>query len=432
MANTRTPLYVAGLELVNIKCFAKASLRFDPDGTTPWAVIVGDNATGKTVLLRSLALGLCDQTSAAGLMKESDEGYIRRPVREGSIVVDLFDRDAPQTTYRIRTTLTKIDTGETTFERLEQETEPREGFPWERIFACAYGMGRAISGTGDVAGYSVINAVYNLFSYSEGLQNPELSLRRLEDKAAVQMWLSSLATVLPVRESGIHLLRSLTFDGRWGDEMPFRDLADGVRGTFLWTADLVGWAIAYNGAVDHPSKIRGVVLIDELEQHLHATWQRDIVSKLQNLFPGIQFIATTHSPLIASSIGSLGRPTTRDKLYLCELDDDSQEVRIDSLETMQTYRFEQVLASRAFKYLIEANPALEGALRRASELADKGADRSPSEEREYSELKKQLADAEFLWSASSAQREIEQEELSKLKDLVRREEESVERKDDQD
>ena len=42
---------------------------------------------------------------------------------------------------------------------------------------------RGTSGTGDIAGYSVINAVYNLFNYSEGLQNPELTIRRLSPDA---------------------------------------------------------------------------------------------------------------------------------------------------------------------------------------------------------------------------------------------------------
>ena len=420
MARAPRPLYVASLRLVNIKCFAKASLQFDHGGATPWAVIVGDNATGKTVLLRSLALGLCDQTSAAGLMKESDEGYIRRPNREGQIVVDLYDPDSPETLYRITTKLTKVGQRQRTFERLQQTTEPEKNFPWKRIFACAYGMGRTNSGTGDIAGYSVINAVYNLFSYGEGLQNPELFLLRLKDENAEQRWLDHLATVLPaVRESGIHLAqRGLTFDGPWGEDMPFRDLADGVRGTFLWTADLIGWAIAYSSSVKSPAMISGVVLIDEIEQQLHATWQRDLVRQLQKLFPRVQFIASTHSPLIASAIGSLGRPESRDKLYLSELDDASKEARIEELESMQDYRFEQVLASRAFRYLIEGNPVLADALRHASKLTDKGTDRSPEEESRYVELKEALKKAVFLGPATSAGREIEDERLRRLKALV--------------
>ena len=95
-------------------------------------------------------------------------------------------------------------------------------------------------------------------------------------------------------------------------------------------------------------------------------------------------------------------------------------MRVDRLEPMQTYRFEQVLASRAFKYLIEAtNRDLEEVLRRASELADKGDERSTEEESEYARLKKELAGAEFLKSGTSFQREIDEEKIRKLKDIIR-------------
>ncbi len=76
-------MYISKVQLRNIRCFVNLELSFDLGGPRPpWTVILGDNATGKTTLLRSIALGLCDESSAAGLMKESDEGYIRRELNE--------------------------------------------------------------------------------------------------------------------------------------------------------------------------------------------------------------------------------------------------------------------------------------------------------------------------------------------------------------
>ena len=46
----------------------------------------------------------------------------------------------------------------------------------------------------------------------------------------------------------------------------------------------------------------GVVFIDELELHLHPTWQREVCEKLRKTFPNIQFIATTHSPFVIQSL----------------------------------------------------------------------------------------------------------------------------------
>jgi len=132
-------------------------------------MLVGDNAVGKTALLRCIAVGLCDESSAAGLMKESEEGYIRRSEKAGKIIVELTDPLDPDAEYRITTKIERISVGSNglAFERLHQKTDPQKKFPWNRIFACAYGMGRGTAGTGDIAGYSVINAVYNLFNYGD-------------------------------------------------------------------------------------------------------------------------------------------------------------------------------------------------------------------------------------------------------------------------
>lgn len=55
---------------------------------------------------------------------------------------------------------------------------------------------------------------------------------------------------------------------------------------------------------DAVRKSRGVVLIDEIDMHLHPKWQRQVVSDLKLAFPGIQFVVTTHSPFIVQSLNS--------------------------------------------------------------------------------------------------------------------------------
>jgi len=57
-----------------------------------------------------------------------------------------------------------------------------------------------------------------------------------------------------------------------------------------------------NPELDDPLLGHGVILIDEIELHLHPTWQREIVEKLRAMFPNIQFIGTTHSPFVIQSL----------------------------------------------------------------------------------------------------------------------------------
>lgn len=85
-----------------------------------------------------------------------------------------------------------------------------------------------------------------------------------------------------------------------GKEFPFRLLSSGYRNTLGLIAD-----IAYRMAELNPhvtTDTPGVVLIDEIDLHLHPKWQRNIVGDLKRIFPNCQFIVTTHSPFIIQSL----------------------------------------------------------------------------------------------------------------------------------
>jgi predicted ATP-binding protein involved in virulence len=82
------------------------------------------------------------------------------------------------------------------------------------------------------------------------------------------------------------------------------ELSDGERLCLLIVADIARRLAIANPAlgVHALEKGRGIVLIDEIESHLHPEWQREIVPTLQKTFPNCQFIITTHSPQILSNI----------------------------------------------------------------------------------------------------------------------------------
>lgn len=86
--------------------------------------------------------------------------------------------------------------------------------------------------------------------------------------------------------------------------LPFRLLSDGVRNTLAMVGDIAHRAVVLNPFMqaDAANRISGVVLIDEIDLHLHPKWQRHIVADLRRTFPNIQFIVTTHSPFIIQSL----------------------------------------------------------------------------------------------------------------------------------
>jgi len=100
------------------------------------------------------------------------------------------------------------------------------------------------------------------------------------------------------------------------NELAFSLLSDGVRNMIGMVADIAYRCVVLNPhlSIEATEKTRGVVLIDELDLHLHPKWQRHVVSDLKRAFPKLQFIATTHSPFIVQSLKSdelinLDKPT---------------------------------------------------------------------------------------------------------------------------
>jgi predicted ATP-binding protein involved in virulence len=93
-----------------------------------------------------------------------------------------------------------------------------------------------------------------------------------------------------------------------GVPLDISQLSDGERSFLAIVCDLGRRLALANPKIENPLHGAGVVLIDELELHLHPKWQREVVEKLRTTFPNIQFIATTHSPQI---IGELSRDEVR-------------------------------------------------------------------------------------------------------------------------
>jgi predicted ATP-binding protein involved in virulence/predicted phosphodiesterase len=81
-------------------------------------------------------------------------------------------------------------------------------------------------------------------------------------------------------------------------------LSDGIRGMLAMVADLAWRCIKLNPHLGEQAArdATGVVLIDELDMHLHPAWQQRIADQLQTAFPGLQFIVSTHSPQVLSSV----------------------------------------------------------------------------------------------------------------------------------
>lgn len=359
-------MYIKRIELTNIRCFEHLEIDLSSNGNVrKWAVILGDNGVGKTTLLRSVAVGLCDRTSAAGLIKDLQGEWVRKgsPDNEGTIEIELKASDQGRS-FSSKITIVNDDGREF----IKDFDSPIGGSPQEDIFVCAYGAGRGVFGAASYEKYRIIDSVYTLFSYDTVLQNPELILRRIESTGVkIPSILHSIDDILMLPVGSTNLGPSgISISGPWGEFMPLDSMGDGYRATLAWVIDLLGWAMFYQGPILERDKLTGIVLIDELEQHLHPIWQRHIIRLLREQFPNIQFVGTSHSPLCASGLADLSDENCR--LVVFERADEKGPVKGNIFPSLRGLRADQVLTSRAFGLPETRNPEIDKKLTRLREL----------------------------------------------------------------
>ncbi len=411
----RRTLRIDSVCIRNICCFEELALDLSKND---WTVFLGNNGAGKTTVLRAIALGLCDQVEAITLVRPQCRQIIRDKNKPAEIEIHLRYSGEERDAGAIRTLLRQVD-GDVLVENQEISGDVHRG----DIFICGYGAARSTFGDKSYDEYLAPEALVTLFDYSRSLQNPETALNRIRGYgASLNEWLRKFDHVLMLKPGSIRLdeKKGIRIAGPWG-ELPLGQLADGFHFMGALLFDMLGWAAFFNKEL-YATEVSGIVLIDELEQHLHPRWQREIISRMHEQFPNIQFIVTSHSPICAAGIhDELGRNILLER-------QEEHVIATTNLPIVSAWRMDQILASELFGYLIDADPMVEGFLKRASILAGKGEDRSQAEEKEYQNIKEKL---KSLWVSPQhtlAERESYEEYRKERQEKIRQleEEDAVE------
>ncbi|MCP4351470.1 MAG: AAA family ATPase [Desulfobacterales bacterium] len=297
-------MYISRIQLKNIRSFKNLEINLLQKEKIPnlLTLIIGKNGTCKTTLLRSIVIGLCSEADAYTLLSEPIGTMITEGKQKAEIKIDLIPTKYPASPITIST---KIE------QNLGKEIITKENGQQniannllESLFLCSYGAGRSTTGSEIGRSYRIADSVYTLFNYNQTLIDPELTLRRLQDYLDKDTYIKVIQDIKKVLdlspEDEIRLPKGggIELSGTsLGKQIPVQAWADGCRIVFYWLLDLYGWAMRAD-KVTSSGGIKGIVLIDELEQHLHPSLQTEMPGRLNKIFPEIQFVATTQSPLM--------------------------------------------------------------------------------------------------------------------------------------
>ena len=350
-------MYIRKVKIENIRCFGADEHRVEldlerPDGKfAGWTIVAGRNGAGKSTFLKALALAVAGPTAAHSL-EASFAGWIRTGATWAQVGVELdFDeRDGltnsvNDTRHPFWAKITLDGEADGPEPRLRTYRQiPASGESWDNAlsyahrgpwaenpkgwFLSGYGPFRRLEGhTVDtvrlMAGPSRLARIVSLFREDASLAECVAWLRsiyllRLEGKAnAKQLEDNVLALLndglLPDGLRVLHVDSEALWTERNGVRLPLRDLSDGHRTVTALVLDLVKQLYACFGdfelmgdAGSLISPYAGVVLIDEIDIHLHVSWQQRIGFWLKEHFPNIQFIVTTHSPFVCQAADPKG------------------------------------------------------------------------------------------------------------------------------
>lgn len=340
-------MHVTHLKIENLRSLAQAEIELNHPGTAGGLdcpnvnVLLGGNGFGKTSVLRALALAVLGPllSSSSGFVPE---GLIRRPagkrqsnpaklppaVVTAQVALDTAELPSYARTlqgekaFDMSTTIVPLGTSE----RLQWQVSPAKiGGVVERMqhdeaatafFMVAYGATRRVESSSrvDESARTKLRRrryerVASLFEDHLGLMPlsywlPEYAKRNKGRYVqAVRLVNELLPDACRMRSTASVTDRGTEhlFDMN-GVALPFRDLSDGYRAYIGWVGDMLFHLCM--GAVSGTKLVdtRGLVLLDEIDLHLHPEWQRVVLPTLSRALPNMQFVVTTHSPLVVGSL----------------------------------------------------------------------------------------------------------------------------------
>jgi len=340
-------MYIEKLVMKNVRTFQETKLDFvhpdrsfrsndidGPGGLTSLPkprfpnvnLLLGDNGSGKSTVLRAIAMAALGPSFAD--TKLPTLGLVRREQgdqnggsskNEASLRADLLlhDQDrAPGKRLSAEFGLKRVGELEraTYFDADPAVWEPVFESRNDAFFAVGYGATRRVEApesldlaTRSKSGFLRAQRLQSLFQESFSLipLRAWLPLKRGEN--------------LDHAREIEHLLNLLlkpshcTFTGIWkrdgdylfehgGVKIPFQGLSDGYRAFVGWVADML-----FHAAYGCPSgrkltDLCGIIMVDEIDLHLHPRWQMNVISTISRALPRMQFILTSHSPLVAGSL----------------------------------------------------------------------------------------------------------------------------------
>lgn len=405
---SKTPgVYFLKLSIENLRCFKKrVEINFSDwnNKWKQWNILLGDNGTGKSSVLNVLTdFQMFASTFSSPLYKHI--GFSLYPKMDGifsgenrKIELGLsYDRQDKHSSKMLNIAIyynaqigglgTDFNPAPATFSEVASFMPDVLSYGIGRNFQTPYSIGKST----ELKNPEEWLLELDYASYKESATK---KFFRQKKEEVIQLLLEVLPDITDIRFSTSHSGRTdvkntVEFQTPYG-WVKLTDLSHGYKTMIAWMVDLAYRLFERYPDSANPLAEPAVVLVDEIDLHLHPRWQRKIFDYLSEKFPRTQFIVTAHSPLVVQSA-----PADANIVLLRREGD--HVVAEQDMGSVNTWRIDQILSSDLFGGIGARNPELEKQLERRRTLYSKTR-LSPAEKTELKKLDKLAEDLPYAES----------------------------------
>ena len=392
------------VRLENIGPFQEFSLDLDAH----WSILLGDNGVGKSTVLKAIALAICGDDA---------QPYADRLIRVGAPIgrITLETTEGARYVTELRRTAAEAEVVSVPQRLLEIEGWLALGFPplrwlgWQASPGPQSGPAKRPLSPADLLPLVTGALDPRINDLKQWIINLDYRAKKAKGKRAQQLFDTFFETVghltvgmklgkgkvVETKDKAYQVMVE-TDDG----EVPIELVSQGTQSLLGWVGVLMERMYEQYDRANQPWKQPALVLIDEIDAHMHPLWQQAIVPGLSELFPKVQFVATTHSPLVVAE-------ATRDQVRVLVRDPDSNKVVVNCPdEDFNVLRADQMLTSSLFDLTRTRGSKAAADIASYADLLGKSK-RTPEEERRLEELRAKLS-AGFMSSDTPARRQVEE------------------------
>lgn len=300
-------MFLKSIKLVNFRNIEELEFSFaNRNGSIrPMTLLLGENGTGKSGLLKAIAIITAGSNALGDILSDIDS-YIKYGTDNASILAVLVNKKGEE--RHLELNFKKGDHLKElisrSYETLDEIDDALE-YTDRNYFVVGYGSSRRLNSENFNNSRSTIR-----YQNVATIFDPNANLNPLESWAIDLDYKHGEVGMQTVREVLSDFLGDVSFDHIDKETkrlmfktasgiVPLNSLSDGYQNVAAWIGDLLYRITNFFKDYKNPLSTRGLLLIDEVDLHLHPKWQRRLLNFLKNKLPNFQIVASTHSPLTA-------------------------------------------------------------------------------------------------------------------------------------